>query len=83
LLRPVLVVLIIILGSAFLVVTERKGLGMVQLRQGPNKVGLKGIAQPVADGIKLLKKEVVFPHFTGFHKFIVGPVFCFRVSCLF
>nr|YP_010393043.1 NADH dehydrogenase subunit 1 [Xylophaga washingtona]UPX88941.1 NADH dehydrogenase subunit 1 [Xylophaga washingtona]UPX88953.1 NADH dehydrogenase subunit 1 [Xylophaga washingtona] len=71
-----------IVGSAFLVVTERKGLGMVQLRQGPNKAGFKGLVQPVADGLKLLKKEIGFTHFTSFNKFMVGPSFCFFLACL-
>ena len=50
-------IVIVLVGVAFVIVTERKGLGMVQLRQGPNKVRVKGILQPIADGVKLFKKE--------------------------
>nr|YP_010393055.1 NADH dehydrogenase subunit 1 [Xyloredo nooi]UPX88989.1 NADH dehydrogenase subunit 1 [Xyloredo nooi]UPX89001.1 NADH dehydrogenase subunit 1 [Xyloredo nooi] len=71
-----------VVGSAFLVVSERKGLGVIQLRQGPNKVGIKGVLQPVADGVKLLKKEVVFTHFTSVSVFLLGPMFCFCLACL-
>nr|UPX89028.1 NADH dehydrogenase subunit 1 [Xyloredo sp. E89] len=72
-----------VIGSAYLVVSERKGLGVVQLRQGPNKVGLKGLLQPLADGVKLLKKEVVFTHFTSISIFMLGPMFCFCLACMF
>jgi len=50
-------VVIVLLGVAYFVIIERKGLGMVQLRQGPNKPTLVGLLLPVADGVKLLSKE--------------------------
>lgn len=75
-----LTILIILLGVAFLIVVERKGLGMMQLRQGPNKVGVKGLLQPVADGIKLFTKEFVLPYSRFIRVYLVGPFLCFFLS---
>nr|YP_010393009.1 NADH dehydrogenase subunit 1 [Xylonora corona]UPX88871.1 NADH dehydrogenase subunit 1 [Xylonora corona] len=71
-----------LVGSAFLVVAERKGLGLIQLRLGPNKAGLKGLLQPVADGLKLLKKEISFSHYSGVGVFLAGPSLCFFLALL-
>nr|YP_010943499.1 NADH dehydrogenase subunit 1 [Mactra alta]WLS55679.1 NADH dehydrogenase subunit 1 [Mactra alta] len=73
----VVVMFLMMISVAFLIVIERKGLGMVQLRQGPNKVGFKGIVQAVADGVKLFKKEVSFPVCLSKVSFALGPVICF------
>lgn len=74
-------IIIILFGVAFVIVTERKGLGIVQLRQGPNKVRVKGILQPVADGIKLFKKEFLFLYFSSKVLYAVGP--CIRFLCAY
>ena len=62
---------------AFYIVTERKGLGMLQRRQGPNKVRFKAIMQPVADGVKLFRKEIIVPISASFKMFFLGPFLCF------
>nr|YP_009000602.2 NADH dehydrogenase subunit 1 [Lutraria rhynchaena] len=72
-----IVVVLMLVGVAFFIVIERKGLGMLQLRQGPNKVSVKGILQAVADGVKLFKKEFTFPSSLGKISFSLGPLFCF------
>lgn len=48
-------------NAAYLVLAERKGAGRIQRRPGPNEVGFAGLLQPVADGIKLLAKQIVVP----------------------
>ncbi len=62
----ILLKLVVILGvvltmAAYLVLAERKLLGRIQLRHGPNRVGPQGLLQPLADVIKLLTKEDISP----------------------
>nr|AKZ29882.1 NADH dehydrogenase subunit 1 [Geloina coaxans] len=77
LLSGIVVVILMLISVAFFIVTERKGLGMVQLRQGPNKVSVKGILQAVSDGVKLFKKEFSCPFSCEKEMFFLGPVVCF------
>nr|AUO29196.1 NADH dehydrogenase subunit 1 [Pristurus rupestris rupestris] len=59
--NPITLVIPILLAVAFLTLVERKILGYMQLRKGPNKVGPYGLFQPIADGIKLFIKEPLQP----------------------
>ncbi|MEQ1814111.1 MAG: NADH-quinone oxidoreductase subunit NuoH [Candidatus Nitrotoga sp.] len=71
----ILVIVLPIFGSvAYITLAERKVIGYVQARIGPNRVGYFGLLQPLADGIKLLLKEIIIP--TGSNKllFIAAPV---------
>lgn len=58
---------------AFYTLFERKGLSYSQRRKGPNKVGLKGLPQPLADAVKLFVKEYFTPSRAGALEFIMGP----------
>lgn len=66
--------LCVILGVAFYTVLERKVLRYAQTRKGPNKVGIIGIAQPLADALKLFLKEKVIPHGSNQYIFILAPI---------
>jgi len=63
-----------ILGISFFTLFERKILGYIQLRKGPNKVRISGIPQPIADAIKLFSKEHTQPFKTNLSPFIIIPL---------
>jgi len=62
------------LAVAYLTLAERKVIGYIQARIGPNRVGPRGLLQPIADGIKLLMKEIIVPTGANRTLFIIGPI---------
>lgn len=64
----------ILISVAYLTLLERKILGYSQLRKGPNVVGLYGILQPLADGVKLFTKEIVLPSHINLIIYIISPI---------
>jgi NADH-quinone oxidoreductase subunit H len=68
------VTIVVILSVAYLTLAERKVIGYMQVRIGPNRVGPKGLLQPFADVIKLLIKEVVVPARSNRFLFVVAPL---------
>ncbi|MGE5769077.1 MAG: NADH-quinone oxidoreductase subunit NuoH [Betaproteobacteria bacterium] len=74
LIKIVLIVAPLMLGVAYLTYFERKVIGFMQVRIGPNRVGPWGLIQPIADGLKLLLKEIVVPSSANKAIFIIAPM---------
>ncbi|MDG1096686.1 MAG: NADH-quinone oxidoreductase subunit NuoH [Methylophilaceae bacterium] len=64
----------LMIAVAYLTYAERKVIGYMQVRIGPNRVGIFGLLQPVADGVKLLFKEIILPTASNKGLFLLGPV---------
>jgi NADH-quinone oxidoreductase subunit H len=72
--KIVAIVAPLMLAVAYLTLAERKVIGYIQVRIGPNRVGPRGLAQPIADGLKLLVKEIVVPSGANKALFVIAPV---------
>ena len=71
----ILVILVSLLISiAYLTLAERKVLGYMQVRKGPNVVGVYGLLQPLADGLKLFIKEIIIPNHANMLIYIIAPI---------
>ena len=70
----IIVNLFVILSAAFLVLLERKVMGSIQRRKGPNVVGFIGLLQPFADAFKLLSKEFILVRGVNSLFFIFSPI---------
>ena len=73
LLKILLIVVPLMLGVAYLTFAERKIIGYMQMRIGPNRVGPRGWLQPIADAVKLLMKEVIVPTRSNNYLFLIAP----------
>jgi NADH-ubiquinone oxidoreductase chain 1 len=77
-----ILVICVIIGVAFLTLLERKVLGYIQIRKGPNKVGFIGIPQPFSDAIKLFTKEQTYPFISNYLIYYLSPIFSLFLSLL-
>lgn len=78
----ILLILIVIVGVAYLTLFERKILGYVQKRKGPNKVGILGIFQPFRDAIKLIRKEIFFIFKSNYNLYYISPMIIFVIMII-
>lgn len=72
-----IVIISVLLTIAFFTLLERKTMASIQRRRGPNVTGLFGLLQPVADGLKLLLKELILPSSANLFIFLSAPFFTF------
>ncbi len=82
LVKVLIVVVPLLIAVAYFTLAERKILGVIQRRRGPNVVGVFGLLQPLSDGFKLLVKEVIIPSSSNKILFLFSPILTFLISLM-
>ena len=82
LLKILIIIVPLLISVAYFTLAERKILGAIQRRRGPNVVGVYGLLQPLSDGFKLLVKETVLPSNANKFIFVLAPIITFVISLM-
>ena len=79
-LKILMLIIPLLIAVAFFTVAERKIMGIIQRRRGPNVIGYAGLLQALADGLKLFVKETILPSNSNLIIFLFAPILCFLLS---
>jgi NADH-quinone oxidoreductase subunit H len=71
-----------LISVAYFTIAERKFMGSIQRRRGPNVIGFVGLLQPLADGLKLFVKETILPSNSNIYVFLLAPILTFILSLI-
>lgn len=82
LIKILLIIVPLLIAVAYFTLAERKILGAIQRRMGPNVIGVYGLLQPLSDGFKLLMKETILPSSANQLIFIISPILTFTISLM-
>nr|AHB34943.1 NADH dehydrogenase subunit 1 [Neoporphyra perforata]AHB35391.1 NADH dehydrogenase subunit 1 [Neoporphyra perforata]AHB35420.1 NADH dehydrogenase subunit 1 [Neoporphyra perforata]AIB08079.1 NADH dehydrogenase subunit 1 [Neoporphyra perforata]AIB08169.1 NADH dehydrogenase subunit 1 [Neoporphyra perforata] len=80
--KTLTIILPLLIAVAYMTLAERKVMAAMQRRKGPNVVGIFGILQPLADGLKLFSKETILPSSANIFIFLAAPVLTFLLALL-
>jgi len=82
LLKIIAIVIPLLIAVAYFTIAERKIMGSIQRRKGPNVIGFLGLFQPLADGLKLFVKETILPSNSSTILFLFAPILTFVLSLI-
>jgi NADH-quinone oxidoreductase subunit H len=80
--KTLIIIVPLLISVAFFTIIERKGMGIIQRRKGPNVIGMFGLLQPFADGLKLFAKETILPSNSNSLVFFIAPILTFFLSLI-
>jgi NADH-quinone oxidoreductase subunit H len=80
--KTLIIMILVLIAVAYFTVAERKIMGAIQRRRGPNVVGFWGLLQALADGLKLFVKETILPSNSNLVVFILAPLISFSLSLI-
>ena len=81
-LKILTIIVPLLLSVAYFTIAERKIMGIIQRRKGPNVIGFVGLLQPLADGLKLFAKETILPSNSNLTIFLIAPILTFLLSLM-
>ena len=82
LIKILIIIVPLLIAVAYFTLAERKILGAIQRRKGPNYIGVYGLLQPLSDGLKLLVKETIIPSNSNKFIFLISPLITFTISLM-